>query len=205
MWESIQPYFSGPLLIPSVLLGLISLYWLFVILGALDIELFDFDFDAELGVEDGSVFDLGLMSLRFLNLGDVPLMIWASVFSFTFWLAAVLATDYADPQAAVSDWVVVLGSSLLAVFATKVLTIPLRGKFSAEPPNPVEKLIGRTCVITAETTEKHGQAELTTDATPLLLNVRTHEGTLAKGTMVRIVDFEQEKSLYYVSNSDLEE
>lgn len=100
---------------------------------------------------------------------------------------------------------IVLGCGFLAVLVTKVVTNPLRGKFSVKEPNTLEELLGRECTITVDTTEKHGQANVPSDGAPLLLNVRTHEGTLTKGTTVRIVDFDQETHLYYVSNSDLEE
>lgn len=203
MSELIQSNFSGPMLVPSVLLGLVCLYWLFVILGAFDMELIDFDFD--LDIEGGeSVFDIGFVSLRFLNLGDVPLMIWGSLFSLSFWFVSALAVERLAEGASVNSWAIVLGSGLIAVVVTKVLTNPLRGKFSTKPPNTLAELMGQTCVVTAETTESFGQAKLCTEAAPLLLNIRTHEGTLTKGTMVRIVDFDQENHLYYVSNSDLE-
>jgi len=202
MSELLQTYFTGPMLVPSGLLALVCLYWLFVILGAFDIELFDFDLD--LDVDGGSISDLGLISLRFLNLGDIPLMIWGSVFSLSFWVVTALAVNRMAFDAAANPWVIVPGSALIAVVVTKVLTNPLRGRFTSKPPNPVAELLGKTCVITALTTEKFGQAEYRTEAAPLLLNVRTHEGTLAKGTMVRIVDFDQEHHLYYVSGSDLE-
>lgn len=97
MMETLQTYFSGPMLVPSVLLGLVCLYWLFVILGAFDIELFDFDIDV--GAGDGSIFDVGLVSLKFINLGDVPLMIWGSVFSLAFWIMTTRSLSI-DPMSA---------------------------------------------------------------------------------------------------------
>ncbi|QDT47814.1 hypothetical protein Pan258_18520 [Symmachiella dynata] len=201
--ETLQTYFSGPMLVPSVLLGLVCLYWLFVILGAFDIELFDFDIDV--GAGDGSIFDVGLVSLKFINLGDVPLMIWGSVFSFAFWILTALVVERPDVGGNLHPWMIVLGCGFLAVLVTKVITNPLRGKFSVKEPNTLEELLGRECTITVDTNEKHGQANVPSDGAPLLLNVRTHEGTLTKGTTVRIVDFDQETHLYYVSNSDLEE
>jgi len=200
MLENLQAYFSGPMLIPSGLLALACVYWLFVILGAFDIDLFDFDLDFD--VDDGSALDLGLVPLRFLNLGDIPIMIWGSLFSLSFWFVAALTFNQWADRAAENPWSIVLGSGFIALIATKLLTNPLRGKFTTKPPNTVEDMLGRECRLTAETTDTFGQAEVTTDAAPLRLNVRTHEGTLAKGTTVRIVDFDQEKHVYFVSGSE---
>ncbi len=200
MWETVQTYFSGPMLVPSALLALVLLYWLFVILGAFDMDVLDIDADLDIGGD--SIFGIGFVALRFLNIGDVPIMVWSSVFGLSFWIiTAMVVRLFADGISA-SPVVAVIGSGLVAMFLSKLITNPLRGKFNAKEPNTVADLMGQTCVITAETNKQYGQAEIRTSAAPLLLNVRTLEGTLAKGTQAKIDDFDAENHLYYVSGSE---
>ncbi len=164
MTEFLQPYISGPMLVPSIVLGLVCLYWLFVILGAFDLELFDFDLDLDGG--DGSAFDVGLVSLKFLNLGDVPLMIWVSVFGLAFWILTALVVENPNVGLNARPWIIVLGCAFLAVVVTKFLTNPLRGRFTVKEPNTVAEMMGRECTISADTDQNHGQATVQTKAAP---------------------------------------
>ena len=61
--------------------------------------------------------------------------------------------------------------------------------------------VGRECVIaTGSATETSGQARVSSeDGAPLLLNIHTEEGTLAKGDRAVIVDFDPEKHIYLVA------
>ena len=74
MTELIHVCTSWPTLVVTTLLGLVVLYWLCVILGALDFDLFDFDVDLD-GQPD-SFLDWGMVGLKWFNLGEVPLMVW---------------------------------------------------------------------------------------------------------------------------------
>jgi hypothetical protein len=82
---------------------------------------------------------------------------------------------------------------------TKLLTQPLRGKFEPIEPDDAEALIDRVgTVTTAEVTPRGGQARFASEASPLLLNVRTVQTVLAKGEQVRIVDYDPDATLYTV-------
>ncbi|MEL7361767.1 MAG: hypothetical protein AAFN13_06820 [Bacteroidota bacterium] len=175
---------SGPLLPLTVLLAIVGVYWLFVILGALDLDFLDVDFDAtdadvdldfEANTDVGADADTGLsgwqQALSFLHLGIVPFMVVFSVFVLSWWTVAAIGLYVLGLGALVG-----LGAGLvLAVLATKVLTWPLAGLFrklkAAEAP---VQIIGRVCTaLTALDHDRLGQAELPTDGAPLLLTVKT--------------------------------
>ncbi len=80
MSEFLQSCFEWPTLPASVLMVICMLYWLSVILGLMDFDLLDFDLDFEIGTESPSILDFGFIGLRFLNLGEVPVMLWMSIF-----------------------------------------------------------------------------------------------------------------------------
>jgi len=198
MTELFETSFSWPALPASVLMLLCFAYWLMVMLGAMDIEMFDLDLDFE---ADGDVMSAGFVALKFLNIGDMPLMLWASIFSLSFWSSTMLIDlPILEAEAAPSDVLPVIARNLgIALVLTKLGTQPLRGRFVPTEPNRLEDLIGQTCVITtSEATAEFGQAEFNTEAAPLLLNVRTIDGSIAKGQLAEIVDMAAEKNIYLV-------
>ncbi len=59
----------------TVLLGIILVFWVFVILGFFDVEMLDFD-----------PGDMG----EFLNFGKVPFSVWLSCFSIQAWFYSMI-------------------------------------------------------------------------------------------------------------------
>lgn len=208
MQEFVNACFSGPALPASILLILVSIYWLFVIVGALDFDLFDFDFDADMDA-DGEVLSVGFVTLRFLNLGEVPLMLWMSVFALSLWTLTMGLAAYFEPaESAHAFWpsaLVFARNAGVAVLLTKLITQPLRGRFDPVEPNRAKDLIGRICTITtSEVSQTAGQARYETEAAPLLLNVRSGEGTLARGDLAEIIDYDTEQHVYFVRSANRE-
>lgn len=199
MQEFIDACLSGPTLPATILLIVACVYWVFALAGALDLDLFDFDLDVDADPHGHSLSDIGFISLRFLNLGRVPLMIWMSVFALTFWTASMVIDPTRTYSTGGETALAILRNAGLALVATKLLTQPLRGKFDVHEPNPAEELIGRTCVITtSEVTERFGWAQLQTEASPLALSVRSVEGTLSRGDVAEICGYDPENRAYLV-------
>lgn len=203
MSEFLQTAFSWPVLPASVLLCLVTAYWLLVIVGAADLDLFDIDVGS--GVEaQGSVLDWGLAGVKWFNLSDVPFMIWLTAFAIPTWLMAMAFNrELIDP----STWEVVQACARdfgVGLVAAKILTQPLKGKLKFSEPHPSQDLIGRTVLITTSTaTPEFGQARLDTDdGAPLLLNVRTPLGAIVQGREARIVDYDPQAHLFFVEAID---
>ena len=199
--EFLQHNFSWPMWPVTILLCLVTAYWVLVILGGLDMDFLGFDLDIDPGLDGHqSILEWGLASFRWLNLGDVPLMLWMSVFAIAAWLTGSLLdrhlTDPTTQQIVLS----ILRNFGVGLVAAKVFTQPLKGKFRILDPNPAAGLVGRTVTVwTYEVTPTSGQAHYATrDGAPLLLNVRSVEGNLAKGTLAEIVEYSTENNVYYV-------
>lgn len=200
MDDLIQLYFSWPTLPFSVLLLVVCAYWLFMIVGAFDLDLFDFDLDIDAGLDGHESFlDWGLVGLKWFNLGDVPLMVWLSAFALPAWILSTILDRNLSAPTTQEIVFAVLRNAGIAVIAAKALTQPLKGKLKHEEPNSVEELLGKTCIITtSEATPEFGQARYETDGAPLMLNVRTVEGAITRGQVARIVDYSDELHIYYV-------
>ena len=207
--DYLQICFSGANLPASFLLVLVMFYWLLAILAGLDLDFLDFDLDMDAEPDLSSVVGLGFVVFRFVNIGRVPMMIWMSVFTVTYWFVSMLLDRLLDDldHRETLFYAVQYGvrNFAIAVVVTKIFTQPLRDKFDAKEPNTAEDLIGRECVITtSEVTESFGQARYTTEAAPLLLNVRTREKPLAKGDLAVIVDHDAEENIYFVTKANSE-
>ncbi len=224
MAELLEASFAGVNVVPTALLGLSVIYWLFVITGTIGLDMFDFDLDLDLDVDAdvdvdvdvdadvdvptgqiGSMMSLGVVVLRFLNIGSVPIMLWFSIFSLALWTFTVILDDPTHHESIVPWLLVLVRNGFFGLIVAKALTQPLRGKFDpVEPPKP-EDLVGQTCVITtSEVNETFGQARHETDAAPLLLNVRSTDSSLTKGDLALIVGFEPHQHTYTVEKADQE-
>ena len=193
--------FAEPALQPSgLLIAVLAVYWSLVMFGAVDIEFLNWDFDLSLG-GDGGALDFGLVPFRFLNLGKIPIMLWATVFSCAAWLLSLLI-HYRGPPLQ-SDGAKIAEAFGLAVVFTKLATNPLRPIFEVSEPNLPETLIGRPCVISSLTaTDQRGEASFATGAAPLILSIRTTGAALSKGQTATIVDYSQPDNTYIVSDDN---
>jgi hypothetical protein len=211
MREMLQTCFSGPVLPASILLLMITAYWLMVILGALDLDLLHFDLDLDGDVDvDGTpelsgLLGAGMVVFRFLNLGRIPLMVWMSVFALALWITSAVWYHESYSETAWMSFQILLRNSAVALVATKILTQPMLGLVDKTRPTVADDLVGKLCVIsTAEATERRGQAKLYTEASPLLLNVRTVDGTLAKGDVAKIVEYDRVRRIYFIEKAERE-
>ena len=202
----IETYFQWPVLPFSILMLMTFSYWLLVIMTGLDIDVFDFDLELDLDLDPDispSVTDLGMLGLKWLNLGEIPFMIWISFVVFCSWLITMIL-DRGQPDITTGQTAIAIGRALgLGIIATKLLTNPMRGKFRIKQPNTVAEMIGRTCsIVTNQATTEYGNAVCEVEeGAPLRLNVRTVEGTVQKNAIVKIVDYSEETGIYYVEDT----
>ncbi|MDA1054360.1 MAG: NfeD family protein [Planctomycetota bacterium] len=194
----------------TILLLLVALYWFVAVVGGLGFDFLDLDLDFDTDFDADTTFDtvlsIGAVTLRFLNIGQLPINIWASVFAIAFWTISMLWQSPEEPTAVLSIVTIILRNGAVALLPTKVLTQPLRGKFEPIEPEAAENLIDRVGIVTtAEVTPRGGQARFTSEASPLLLNVRTAQTVLAKDEQVRITDYDPTAHVYIVERLSLKE
>jgi Inner membrane protein YqiJ, N-terminal len=186
----------------TIFLTLIFLYWVGVVLGALDIELFDFDIDTDAEV-DGSPSGSAFMGiLQFLNIGEIPIMIVVSILVFLLWAISILANHYFNPS-----YSLIWGSALLipnllvSVLVAKIFTKPISALFSQlEKRQEIKTALYKMAIVTtSKITESFGQVEISTDGSPITVNARTENGLiLNKGDRVVIYNQDKENGIFYV-------
>lgn len=184
----------------------------------------DLDVDADLDTEldvDGDAGDASSGSragwfvslLKFMNIGDVPVMVLISAFISSLWIVSIISSRYFNPTLTVVVALLCLIPDLIvSMLLTKFMTIPAAAVFKKANAGIEKrtKIIGRTCfVTTSRVTEKTGQAEIRLeDAAPITLNVRCPSGSdrrpLKKGDEALILESVEDKGTYIVVPFDLE-
>jgi hypothetical protein len=193
-----------PTVVFTISLGIILVYWAFVLLGALDIDLFgDADVhvhtdvhvhaevhaDADVDVHDHS-----------LGLGDVPLTISVSVIVVVAWCASLLAAYYVIGPVTWQRVAVLIGALVVALPIAAVLVRPLAPIFKIKEGKSNIDYIGHTCVITTgRVDDSFGQASLEDGGTVHVITVRCDRtGKLARGDRALIIDFDRNRQAYLV-------
>ncbi len=147
----------------------------------------------------GAVFDL-------LNIGKVPVSIVGSVAILSSWFGSMLLELYGRPVLGAAGASLVAGLACL-LFAGlgglalgALATRPMRGIFKHQTVHGQHALIGQVCtILTSKVTGSFGQAELKTNAAPLVLPVRcAHENGLTKGQHAVIAGYDPKTQTYLV-------
>lgn len=205
---------SFPPVIFSVLLVLVVIYWFFVILGVLDLDLFDFDLDLDLDIDADMAVDGALegsstaLSAIFsaLSIGRVPLTIslslltlfgWILSFSTTYWL-----TGASELEPGFLPYLALFFGTLIGATAAAAIAVrPLRGLFETTTRRGQETLVGKVCVVTTgQVSDSFGQATLEDGGAGLNLSIRcdTEDNGIKRGDKVLIIGYDNEHSYYLV-------
>jgi len=193
----------------------------------LDGDVVDLDIDADLDIDPDMDVDAGadgeaeingrsgwfVPLLKFMDVGDVPLMVLLTALVGSIWAVSILSSYYFNPGL---HWLTALvwlvPDFIVSLLITKVMTFPA-GYVFKKTNSGIEKrtrIIGRTCTVTTSVvTDKRGQAEIRVDdAAPITLNVRCRSGSerkpLSKGDEALILELVEDKGTYIVVPFDLE-
>lgn len=201
MSELLSAMLAFPTVIFTVLLGVVVTYWIFVILGALDIDLLNFDADADVDADAGTDggdgdYDGGLAGVwNALGLGGVPVTLSSSVLVLAAWVLCLLAVPIFGRGMPI--WLAGTVSLLclgVAVPVTALVVRPLRRFFVTHRALDHRSLVGRICTIaTLRVDERYGQAEIEDGGAGLLIQVRaTAPHELRRGDRALIFDYRDE-------------
>lgn len=192
----------NPWVLPfTVMVVLSCVYWLFALLGTIDMDAFDIDLDADGATgETGGIF---ASLLQFINATEVPLMFVISVMSVCKWLlniAAILTFNSAGVWwIGLLTWIgAFIVSCVIAAIVTKPL-VPLFKAFKAGEDDE-EAIIGaEATVVTSRLTEEFGQVRvLRQKGSSAQVHCRLAEGEdpLKKGETLRVIGRDEETQFY---------
>lgn len=234
MVEFLTAAFAPVNVLFTVLLLVLGLYWVLVILGALDIDLFHIDLfhggpdlhvdgDLDLGHDVGGHVDgqidghvegiepgIGHSILHFFYIGEVPTMLLVSVMVLSLWTFSMLGNHWLNPEGSGSMALAIFfGNFAVSTVVLKFVALPLRTFYFIlnKDYNAPGDVVGKVCrvVTTRVTMEKMGQAEVSTKGAPILLNVLSQdEHVFKRGEMARVVEKDVAKGTYRIASVEME-
>jgi hypothetical protein len=214
MHDVLQAALAFPTVIYTVALGILLVYWLFVMLGALDIDLFGADADVGDVGDVGAVADVGdagdaggfFQAAGALGLGRVPLTVGLTTVVLIAWVVCLLATHYLiGAGGGVSLWLVgpgvFVGAFLVGVIAGSFSVRPLIPLFSTQSGKRRTDYVGSTCTITTGRVDAgFGQATVVEGGDVLVVPVRCDrpEAELGRGLQALIIDYDKKRQAYVI-------
>ena len=198
--------FTGEMTFASGAVMFVVAYWLISILTGLGLDALDFDLDFDADTDVGG-FDgflgIGLVPLRWLNLGSVPFMVWMTFLSVSF-LAASIAVDQWKPlsvDVTSGDITIRVLLNLVAGLAiTKIITQPMRNWFNEDFFEPSE-MIGSSGTTRITTDPTRGKVFIPRQEGDLISEARTAGESVPNGTRVTVVGYDSDQKIYIVAES----
>jgi hypothetical protein len=219
--ELLEASLRFPTVVFTIGLGIALLYWLFVLIGALDIDLLGggevgdavsggvkgaaeglkgikVDTDADAGGAGGWWDALGL--------AVVPITITVSIILLVGWCGSLLLMHWGTSAFGATKWLPALilpAIIVIGVLLTSVLVRPLAPVFAIKVGKSNRDYIGHTCTIsTGHVDDGFGQATVEDGGTVLVIAVRCDRpGTLGRGDKALIIDFDADRQAYVVEPS----
>ncbi|MGH3858420.1 hypothetical protein [Actinokineospora sp.] len=197
MGEFVATTLRFPVVLFTFLLLVVILYWLFVALGASEVDTAD-TFDG--GVADG------------FGLGGVPAGIAFTLVIVVAWFVALVGTvlladvGFPSPLRIALLIGVLLAALLIALLVTRIVVVPLRRMFGDEAVASRIDFVGRLCVVrTGVVDETFGQAEVTADdGSSAIIQVRRAGGpALRTGDTAFIYDYDPAGEFFWISAVDV--
>ena len=204
--ELMNHLFSAPLMVSTGLMLIVIAYWLISILTGLGLDAIDFDLDFDTNADVGGVdgfMGIGLLPLKWLNIGAIPLMLWASIFAVAFFFASLGVERYQPLTAEAATGVIairVIWVMGVGALGTKFITQPMRGWFKEHILNPHE-FIGKQATTRITTHTTRGKIFIERKEGDLISEARTAGKEIPNGTRVTVVSYDETQKVYMVAES----
>ena len=200
--DFLQTALSFPSILYTGLLAIVTFYWLFSIIGFLDIDMLDTDVEIDAD-SNPSVFSNFLIKSK---LDGVPVTLTLSFIILFSWIICFLISHYGISRIT-EEWIrVILGlwTIILAPFITApivaIIVAPLKPLFKKQDEQSSKDIIGRTAKVrSSKVTANFGEAELHDGGAGLILKIRAKEpNKLKRGDQVLLQKYNVTDNTYSV-------
>jgi hypothetical protein len=212
MTRLLQVIVSLPTVVFTVLVGVSLVYWLSVMLGAIDLEVSGTAEGGHEGHEGHGDGDHGgvLSALGGVELRKVPVMVRVSFVAIFGWLVStlgglMLGPVFAGGQVPAAVFHAALGAVALVagVRLAGLAARPLAPLFTSARAQRKEQLVGQLAeVTTGRLDDRFGQVLVKDGGAGLLLDARHEGATLARGSRVVITHYDEARNLVTVEPFD---
>jgi len=213
MLEFFQAAFQPMNLMLTILMILVLIYWITVILGALDFDFLDFDLDGDVDIDADVDADIDLEGgggsggkgfvsfISWFNIGKIPFMIVFSIAIFTMWMSSILLNHYIGNTSFIIAFLLYIPIFLFAMFITKIATdplIPVFDKLNFRGEKAID-LEGKTGLVLFGIENKEvGQADIVVGDKHFKITISSLDGLpIRKGDKIVIIE---KKEKFYLVN-----
>ena len=207
--DKMDPFYqniaSFPTLFFTLLLALVTVYWLIAVLGIVDLDALDIDMPEGDASSDGGVNDLAGLLLK-LNLNGVPLTITLSFLILFGWLICYFAVYFIFPIIPdgfleyLAGLPILIGSLYISALITAQMIKPLRPLFKNMNNNTVKNVLGQTAIVRSlRLDSRFGEVLLADGGAGLIFKARTlNNETFKKGDRVVLLEYLKDQHAYRV-------
>jgi hypothetical protein len=210
--DAMDPFYlnitSFPTLFFTLLLLFCIFFWLFAVIGVVDLDFLDIDIpDTDINVNDGlsGAGLLGGLLMRF-RLDGVPIPIIITLISLFGWFFSYYIVyfffDYLP-----FDWLryvvgipVLFASLYISTLITGFIIRPLRSIFKTADQEVQKKIVGQIAVVRTSRADKvFGEAKVDDGGAGLIIKVRSYNEEVFKlGDRVVLLEYDKDKNTYQV-------
>lgn len=205
MQELLELSFQGANVIPSALFIFVLIYWVVVMLGAIDLDALDIDVDVDgPGVDADAGISVSWLNsiLAFFNLSHIPLMVFVSFLTLPMWFISVQLNDILGNTSFLLGFVLLIPNLLVSLFIAKFLTMPFVKLFSKmnSEGQTTTTMIGKIChVVLTLNSDSVGQVEVNVDGSNYRISAKTTEDkVMKKGEEGLVIEYHEDGKYYVV-------
>ena len=224
MQEFLSTILSFPTILFTGLMGLALLYWLVVILGAIDLDALDsllgldsFDaaldgalesVDAAMEGVDAAEAKAGVLSgiVNTMGARGVPVTVLGSVVLLWAWVLSYAGTKFLGPWGAslLVGLFLAVAALGLGVALAAVTVRPFRKLFVTQPAQKRAALVGKLCtVLSARVDARSGRAEIEDGGAGFVAEVRCpQDNELKRGSKALVYRYEPSESVFFIGPVD---
>lgn len=210
--ETMDPFYeicsSFPTVIFTVLLALCVFYWVFAVLGLVEIDVLDFDFSLDDGGAADSVDNLNVMAGLLLKLGlnGVPFTIVLSLITLIGWLTSFVVVYFLFPwvPGALLEFIVgipiFVGVLYMSSMVTAQIIRPLRPLFLEADQHVEKHIVGQVGIVrTGRVDKAFGEATVEDGGAGLIVKVRSYKDeAFTRGDRVVLLEYDAVSNTYRV-------
>ena len=202
---------SYPTSVYTVILGVMLVFWIFAILGMLDIDLiptdvdeglFEADFDGEIPGFVGLLHTLGLTGVPFtLVISIIALIGFTLCYLVSVYILIPMGSSLIQYTAGT---LVLLAAFAVAIPITAKLVKPMKPLFIKHFAPSNKEFIGYPCTIySSRVSDTFGVGIVETGGSPLQINIRAEASReFTKGMTVRIADYNEAEDVFDVISEE---